>query len=109
MLDKRLSRLNELAVQLDYSPAQTERAIERGLRLLPEPTLTILLDLPEEVAFERKTDVPHVQYLRERRGRYLELASRPEVERLDGRVSPTTLLDALLQRIYHQGNEARRR
>jgi thymidylate kinase len=101
--------INELAVQLDYSPAQTERAIERGLRLLPGPMLTILLDLPEEVAFERKTDVPHVHYLRERRGRYLELAYRPEVECLDGGVSSTTLLDAVLQRIDRQENEAGRR
>jgi len=101
--------INELAVQLNYAPAQAERAIERGLRVLPRPKLTILLDLPEEVAFGRKTDVPHVDYLKERRGWYLALGARPEVELLDGEASPAALLQAVLQSIGRQENGERRR
>lgn len=91
--------ISDLTVHLNYSPAQTERAIERGLRLLPTPMLTILIDLPEQVAFSRKADVPHIDYLRERRGWYLRLAARPEVERFDGAGSPESLLQASLSRI----------
>ena len=96
--------INELAVQLDYSPGQTEQAIERGLRLLPTPSLALLLDLPEEVAFSRKNDVPHVEYLRERRGRYLELSARPEVHRLDAGGTPQDLLEAALKSFADQCN-----
>ena len=91
--------ISDLAVHLDYSVAQTERIIERGLRLLPRPSLTILLDLPEEVAFSRKTDVPHVNYLRERRAWYVRLNARPEVEQLNGEGVFENLLKSVLQRI----------
>jgi len=94
--------ISDLTVHLNYSPAQTERAIERGLRLLPTPMLTVLIDLPEQVAFSRKTDVPHIDYLRERRGWYLRLVIRPEVERLDGAGSPESLLQTSLARIIGQ-------
>jgi thymidylate kinase len=93
--------INDLAVHLNYSSARMMRAIGRGLKLLPRPMVTILLDLPVEVAFARKTDVPHVDYLRERYSRYLELCTRPEVERLDGEALPKDLVDAVLVRIAH--------
>jgi thymidylate kinase len=94
--------ISDLTVHLNYSSAQTERAIERGLRLLPMPMLTILIDLPEEVAFSRKTDVPHIDYLRERRGWYLRLIARPEVDGFDGAGSPESLLQASLSRIIER-------
>jgi thymidylate kinase len=91
--------ISDLTVHLNYSPAQTERAVERGLRLLPMPMLTILIDLPEQVAFSRKADVPHIDYLGERRGWYLRLAARPEVERFNGAGSLESLLQASLSKI----------
>lgn len=49
----------------------------RGLfRLFPHPDHVIVLDAPEEVAFDRKHDVPSIDYLRQRRPLYLELAKR---------------------------------
>ena len=47
--------ISDLAVHLNYSPAQADRAIQRGLRFVPRPALTVLIDVPEEVAFARKT------------------------------------------------------
>jgi dTMP kinase len=47
----------------------------RGLfRLFPRPDRIIVLDAPEEIVFGRKEDVPSIEYLRERRPLYLELA-----------------------------------
>jgi dTMP kinase len=91
--------ISDLAVHLGYTCTQTERAIKRGLRALPTPTLTVLIDVPEEIAFSRKTDIPDIDYLRERRGRYLKLRARPEVEQIDGGNSPGALLQAVLLRI----------
>lgn len=39
-------------------------------RLFPTPRLVIYLDLSEEVALERRDDIPSLDYLRERRTRY---------------------------------------
>lgn len=96
--------ISDLAVHLDYSPDQAMQAVERGLVLLPKPALTILLDLPEEVAFARKNDMPHVDYLRERRSRYLELQARPEVELLEADRSRQELLEETLLRIARVQN-----
>ena len=93
--------ISDLTAHLDYSPGQTERAIERGLKLLPTPLLTILVDIPEEIAISRKTDVPHIDYLKERRGSYLALDTRPEVERIDGTNPPESVLQASLSRIVN--------
>jgi thymidylate kinase len=41
---------------------------------LPRANLHIFLDVSEETAFARKTDIQSLQYLRERKERYLQLA-----------------------------------
>ncbi len=91
--------ISDLTVHLNYSVAETERAIERGLRWLPTPMLTALIDLSEEVAFSRKDDVPHIEYLQERRSCYLQLESRPEVKKVNGESPPNTVLQAVLSQI----------
>lgn len=88
--------ISDLAVHLSYSPEQTDRALERALKWLPRPMLTALLDVPPEVAFSRKDDVPHLDYLRERRSWYLRLQCRPEVKAFDGGKAPDTVLQAVL-------------
>ena len=91
--------INDLAAQLDYSDTETLRAIESGFRFLPVPLLTILIDLPEEIAYSRKSDVPHVEFLRERRCFYLSIAQRPEVKQLSGLLNQDELLQAALHLI----------
>jgi thymidylate kinase len=44
-------------------------------RLLPKASHHIFLDVTEDVAFRRKGDIQGLQYLKERRHRYLQLAS----------------------------------
>jgi hypothetical protein len=81
---------------LNYSQEETERAIEWGLKFLPRPMRTILIDVLEEVAFARKDDVPHLDYLRERRKWYLTRQKRAEVKRFNGEEAPQKLVEALL-------------
>jgi dTMP kinase len=61
------------------------------MRFLPQPCISLLVDLPEKVAFSRKTDVPDVAYLQERRRYYLTLVDRAEVCLVDGELSPDEL------------------
>ena len=91
--------ISDLAAHLNYSLPQTARAIARGLVWLPYPKLTIVIDLPAEVAFARKTDVPHPDYLRERRQWYQQLVSRPEVEQLNGEADLETIHQALVAKV----------
>jgi dTMP kinase len=91
--------ISDLSVHLGYSPEETAWAIAWGLRALPMPLLTVLIDVPAEVAFARKDDVPHIDYLRERRAFYLELKKRPEVLPFNGQELPTTLVEALVHEI----------
>jgi thymidylate kinase len=53
------------------------------LGLFPKPDLAFLLDLPAEVAFERKDDVP-LSYLRDRRALYLSFGAFQGAEIVDG-------------------------
>jgi thymidylate kinase len=91
--------ISDLAVHLGYTPAETMRAIGRYLAVLPVPAITFLVDLDEEVAFSRKTDVPHVDYLVTRRQQYLHLAGRKEVVVLDGASSMDELIQAAIGHI----------
>jgi thymidylate kinase len=50
------------------------RAAHHLERLLPKAQFHIFLDVSEETAFHRKNDIQSVQYLRERKERYLQLA-----------------------------------
>lgn len=98
--------ISDLAVHLGYSAERTAEAIALGMLLLPRPWLTILLDVPEEVAFARKDDVPHIDYLRERRGWYALLRGRPEVRQFDGEGAPETLARDLVAAVVGQQGPA---
>lgn len=76
--------INEIAVQLGYSLNEFKQVLSRGMRLLPEVELTILIDLPEEIAFSRKSDIPHIDYLRERRRYYHYLKDFPGILYVSG-------------------------
>lgn len=91
--------INDLAVHLCYSKEQTVRATQRGLRFLPRPILLALIDIPEEVAFRRKSDIPHIEYLRERRVLYLSLRRLAEIWIVNGENGPDGILEEALERI----------
>lgn len=74
------------------SPNTTYRLMSLLLKILPKPDVVLLIDLPEEVAFSRKSDIQSVEYLRERRHRYLSTADRYGFLKLDGTAPPQRLL-----------------
>ena len=94
--------ISDLTVHLSYTKLQTQQAIAKGLRWVPTPFLTVLLDLPEDVAFARKDDMPHVDYLRERRGWYLQLAERKEVVKLQADAAPEAVLKAVFAKFMQR-------
>lgn len=72
-----------LAADLGYPPQQAIRLLPRCWSFLPKPDIVFLMDLPEEVAFQRKTDTPSLAYLQARRRLYLDLAQSDGMVVLD--------------------------
>lgn len=89
--------ISDLSAHLNYSMHETDIAIRVGLQILPTPDMTFLVDLPEEVAYRRKNDVPHIDYLKERRKWYQQILSRPEVQKINGESPIEEIVEDMLE------------
>jgi len=76
--------ITDIAVDMGYSEEDIFNQIERCLSILPTPDIIFLIDLPEEVAYKRKTDISSVGYLRDRRKYYLSAADKFKMIKIDG-------------------------
>ena len=72
------------------------RLIDLFLKFNPDPTHFFLIDIQEEIAFGRKNDVSSVAYLKELRGRYLEIAGRYGAQILNGTLTAKMLENEFL-------------
>lgn len=64
-----------------------------ALRLVPQPTLYFLLDIPAEVGYQRKHDVPGLRYLQRRVPYYRALAAYARMPVVDATKSPDALAE----------------
>lgn len=62
------------AANFGHSDGRVKKTVRGLLRFMPGPDVVFFIDLPEEVAFRRKNDIPSPSYLTERRRLYLALA-----------------------------------
>ncbi|VVB94973.1 Thymidylate kinase [uncultured archaeon] len=76
--------VTDLSVDFNYSSEDVRRLLAKILFLFPTPDVTFLIDLPEEIAFQRKNDIPSIDYLRDRRKNYLNIGKEYEMTVLDG-------------------------
>ena len=76
--------ITDLSGGMGYSGAKIRDLIKKCFYVAPKPDLVFLIDLPEEVAFQRKDDTPAIEYLKERRGIYLDVAKEEKMVILDG-------------------------
>ena len=60
------------------------RLLKKCFRIAPKPDIAFLIDLPEEIAYQRKNDTPSIGYLKERREIYLNIGNEYEMMILDG-------------------------
>lgn len=68
--------ITDIAVDMGYSEDRIFNLIERFLSILPTPDIAFLIDLSEEVAYNRKGDIDSIEYLRDRRKHYLSVANK---------------------------------
>jgi len=88
-----------LGSDLNYSRDKIRRMLDLCLLLLPKPDMVFLLDLPEETAFRRKTDIPSVAYVRRRRRIFLDIAKEYKMNILDGLKAEAELKNIMLNKI----------
>ena len=80
-----------VGVLLDYPAGRTMTLLDRFLAVVPKPDLVFLVDVPEELAFQRKDDVASTEFLSVRRGLYLEMVQRHGMAVIDGTSDPDEL------------------
>ena len=76
--------ITDIAVDVGYSEYDMLGQIEKWLSILPIPDVVFLIDLPEEIAYNRKNDVPAIEYLQDRRGHYLSAGDKFKMVIIDG-------------------------
>ena len=69
---------------LGWNDAKTHAIIRRFTAVFPTPDHVFLIDIPEQVAFDRKDDVPSMSYLIERRQLYNQIMKPYVTAVLDG-------------------------
>jgi len=86
----------DIAVNLSLTTNKETNYANKLIRLFfifaPRPDLIMFIDLPEEVAYRRKGDIQGIEYLKERRERYLALAETYNFILLDGIKSQKQML-----------------
>lgn len=75
----------DYAVTVNGDAARMMRVMRLLERLVPGTDLHYFIDVPPEVAFERKDDVPSIAYLLERAALYRAMAAERALPTLDGR------------------------
>ncbi len=81
----------QLHVNLGYTKDELRSKLARVARFYPAARMTFFVDVPEEVAYQRKGDIPSVEYLKLRREAYLSILDAPGVIKLDGTRDPGEL------------------
>ncbi|NPV51549.1 MAG: thymidylate kinase [Candidatus Methanofastidiosum sp.] len=76
--------INDFAVDMNYSNKKMKKEIEKFFRFFPKPTLSFFIDVPVDIAFKRKNDIPSLKYLEERAMRYRFIASEYDMIIVDG-------------------------
>ena len=88
-----------VGIKLGWDERQMVRTVERLLRILPEPSFLFYLDVPAQVALERKDDVPSLDFLLARQAIYERLAERYGMIRLDGTAPPARIVERMIKMI----------
>lgn len=76
--------ITDLAVDFNYPDEESKMMLKKVFYLIPKPDLVFLVDVPEEIAFQRKDDVPSVDYLSDRRKLYIKICRDCGMIILDG-------------------------
>ena len=78
--------INDLAIDGNLSIADIRKLLVKFWHFVPKPDLVFLVQVPVEVAFARKRDIPSLSYLQIRNRLYKEMAESENLILLDGTI-----------------------
>ena len=96
--------ITDLSVDMNLSTSEIRGLIKRLFYIAPKPDLVFLIDLPEVIAFQRKDDIPSIEYLKKIRNIYLSIGREEKMIILDGSKDLTKLKD-MIQKQLKQHDE----
>jgi dTMP kinase len=76
--------ITDIAANIDCEITESVDLLKKTFLIVPKPDYLFYIEIPEEVAFERKDDVPHIDYLIERKKLYDALEKSFSIIKLDG-------------------------
>ena len=76
--------ITDISINLGYNFKESVDLIKKTLRFIPNPEFIFYINVTEEIAYNRKDDVPHIKYLIERKKLYDNLENYFKIIRLDG-------------------------
>lgn len=91
--------LTDMAVDMGLSEDQCWSLIDKCFMFIPRPALAFMVDVREDVAFKRKNDIPSIEYIEDRRSKYMKLSKHYSMELLDGNESPEKVFHSCIRRL----------
>lgn len=91
--------INDISVDMDLTKNDIMNLLNIVLPIFPKPDIIFLLDVDEKVAYQRKEDVPNIDYLIERRKIYLEIGTYCKMFIIDTSKNLDVLLNIVSSKI----------
>jgi len=91
--------INDISLYAGLSVDETNDLLRKAWYFIPKPDIVFHLHVPEEVALQRKNDIPSLDYLRIRNKLYSELAGSQHFLFLDGTIDSSILKKTVLEEI----------
>ncbi len=76
-----------------------EKTTDSLLKYFPAPDLLFVIDVPPDVAFQRKNDIPSIAFLERRRSIYRNLGDKFNAVELDGTAPILTSVNEIIRRM----------
>lgn len=93
--------ITDISMDLGLTKEKICRLIKYCYHLLPRPDYLFLIDLPEMIAYNRKNDVPSIDYLTSIRGTYFEVGKLMEMKILDGTLGREAILNNVVSALFN--------
>jgi thymidylate kinase len=91
--------INDVSLYTGLSVTKINELLQRLWYFIPKPDIVFLLQVPEQVALQRKNDIPSLDYLMIRNKLYCEIAGSQQFVILDGTINPSILKMTVLEEI----------
>lgn len=92
----------DLAADLLLNGDTCLKIISIFMKIVPEPKIAFYIDIPVEIAFDRKDDIISIDYLQSREGLFFLLVDRYNLRLIDGCDQPESINDKVTKLIIEE-------